>query len=423
MSETSLNQVRDEQRTWSLQQWLNYLESIHSKIIDMGLDRVNQVLARLELDFAGSQVITVAGTNGKGTTCVMLEQTALLLDKTVGVYSSPHLLDYRERVRINGKMLSEKQHCEAFLAIEQARQGTSLTYFEFGTLAGLYLLARAQVQVVLLEVGLGGRLDAINVIDPDVAVITGIALDHQDWLGDTREAIAVEKAGILRPGIKAVVGDPEPPATLRSAVEAQQSNALFQHADFRNALISDSGWQWECGDVVLENLPLPCIPIQNASTAIAVMLQAGWPLSSSVISKGLKLATLPGRYQVIANAPRTLVDVAHNPQAISHLLEKIKAEQYQKLHLVVAMLADKDIKGGLEPFNDLTAEWYVASLGVPRGAKSSTLASCLAGNAKVSEFETVNQAFEQAKCNASEGDLIVVFGSFFTVAAVLQGEG
>lgn len=423
MSETSSNQVREAQRTWSLNQWLSYLESIHSKNIDMGLDRVKQVLSRLDLDFSDKTVITVAGTNGKGTTCVMLEQTALLLNKTVGVYSSPHLLDYRERVRVNAEMLSEAQHCEAFRAIEAARQDTSLTYFEFGTLAGLYLLAHARLEVVLLEVGLGGRLDAINVIDPDIAVITGIALDHQDWLGDTREAIATEKAGILRPGIRAVIGDPEPPGTLFEAVNVSQADALFQTKDFSFEIGSDNRWVWQCNDCSFSDLPMPRIPIQNASTALAVMVQAEWPLTSDIVREGLQLSSLSGRFQIIAQSPLTIVDVAHNPQATAHLVEKIKSTEFQHLHLVVAMLADKDIKGSLAPFNDLVGDCYVASLGVPRGAKSSTLAALMTDNQVVSEYETVNQAYKQAKHRAADGDLIVVFGSFFTVAAVLQGDG
>lgn len=422
MSETPSGQVQLEQRTWSLDRWLSHLESIHSKNIDMGLERVRLVLERLNVDFSDKTVITVAGTNGKGTTCALIEHTALALGKSVGVYSSPHLIDYRERVRINGRMMDATAHCQAFLAIEQARKDISLTYFEFGTLAGLHLLANAKIEVVLLEVGLGGRLDAINVIDPNVAIITGIALDHQDWLGDTREAIAIEKAGIMRPSIPAVIGDPEPPQSLINSVKNLQADAAFQGIDFRFERESEVTWRWRDGHNEFLGLPEPQIPNQNASTAIAAMLKAGWSINSEVLSVGLQKASLPGRFQLINQDPLVVLDVAHNPQATAHLVKKIQNSQFQKLHLVVAMLADKDIENSLAPFKPLQSKWYVASLSVPRGAKSSTLVSHLPGGVVYDQYPRVNEAYIQAKQNAAKGDMIVVFGSFFTVAAVLQGE-
>lgn len=422
MEHPTSSQALDEKQAWPLHHWLSYLESIHSKDIDMGLERVRIVFEQLGLDFSDKTVVTVAGTNGKGTTCVVLEQTAMQLNKSVGVYSSPHILDYRERVRINGSMLDEREHCRAFLAIEQARQDTPLTYFEFGTLAGLYLIANSKIELALLEVGLGGRLDAVNVVDPDIAVITGIALDHQDWLGDTREAIATEKAGIFRPAIKAVVGDPMPPTTLTEAVDKAQLDVIFQDRDFIYSQGANNLWEWKCGDTFYSNLPMPHIPIQNASTAFAVIKQLNWPVSASLLGQVLKASHLPGRHQIISQAPLTIVDVAHNPQAIVHLVERIASYHYDQLYLVVAMLSDKDIEKSLEPFENLSAKWFVASLDVPRGANSSRLKQVLGDNQEVTECDSVSTGLNQARQLATSGDLVVVFGSFYTVAAVLQGE-
>lgn len=423
MRQPTTSRAGDDKLAWSLDQWLSYLESIHSKEIDMGLDRVRLVHERLLLDFSDKKVVTVAGTNGKGTTCAMLESTALLLGKSVGVYSSPHIIDYRERVRIDGEMLTAKAHCQAFYAVDQARQSTPLTYFEFGTLAGLYLVANADIELALLEVGLGGRLDAVNVVDPDIAVITSIALDHQDWLGDTREAIAVEKAGIFRPKIKGVIGEPDSPDSLQAAVSAAQLQVLRQGQEFGYSLSTEQRWSWHCDDLRLAGLPMPNIPLQNASTALAVIKQLGWSVNHSLVSQVLRQCALPGRHQIISRTPLTIIDVAHNPQATEHLVKKISSYQYQQLYLVVAMLKDKDIAKSLEPFENLSAKWFVASLNVPRGANSSTLKDVLEEATDVSECDSVTIGLQQARQLATTEDLIVVFGSFYTVAAVLQGEG
>lgn len=410
-----------DKEAWSLQQWLKYLESTHSKSIDLGLSRVQQVYARLDLDFSGKTVVTVAGTNGKGTTCAFLETASIVAGKSVAVYSSPHLLDYRERVRVNRQMLSENDHCLAFLAVDSARLDTPLSYFEFGTLAGLCLIAHSGCEVALLEVGLGGRLDAVNIVEPNLAVITSIGLDHQDWLGTDKQSIAREKAGIFRPNINAVIGENEPIGSLIEAVKEKSVNALWQGEDFSFSLNADS-WDWQYKNASFTDLIQPQIPIQNVSTALAALHVLNITLSTEQINLVINETHLPGRYQVLATAPKVVLDVAHNPQASEHLKYKILDEKYERLHLVVAMLADKDIRASIEPMFELGAKWYAADLNVPRGASSCVFQPLLVGQELVLTAASVYDAYQKALENASRGDLIVVFGSFFTVAEILQGE-
>lgn len=404
---------------WSLSQWLEHLGAIHPKNIDMGLDRITQVYHKLALDFSQQTIITVAGTNGKGTTCCLIEHAALLSGKTVAVYSSPHLLDYRERVRINGEMLSEQAHCQAFLQIEQLRGDIPLTYFEYSTLAGLLLIAQQHSQVVLLEVGLGGRLDAVNIVDGDIAVITSIDLDHQEWLGDTREKIALEKAGILRKAVPAVIGEPDPPQTLVSAVEQLTQSAFWQGKEFV-ARLEGSSWQWQSGDRVTMSLPLPGIPLQNASTALKVIELLNLPLTEQQLAQAVGEAKLAGRHQVIQTNPQVMLDVAHNPHATRLLASVVKAKHYSQLHLVVGMLADKDIGDTLHSFVGFSAKWYLASLEVPRGACSASLLEALPQNSPSQCFDSVKLAYDAAINAARSEDLVVVFGSFHTVADILE---
>ncbi|WP_414830958.1 bifunctional tetrahydrofolate synthase/dihydrofolate synthase [Alteromonas sp. H39] len=404
----------------SLAQWLDYLESIHPTAIDMGLERVESVAAALQLAFASSTVITVAGTNGKGTTCKFLEQAAILQGKTVAVYSSPHLLTYRERVRYNGELPSEAAFCEAFSCVEEARGGTTLTYFEFGTLAAMKMMMDWQVDVVILEVGLGGRLDATNIINPDIAVITTIDLDHQDWLGDTREKIAVEKAGILRPGIKAVIGERQPPSTLQEEVVRFQANAMWAERDFIVTEYHDA-WDWQCEEVSLNALPKPAIPLQNAATALAVLHQLGWLPDAEDVARIIANTVMDGRRQQLNNAPRVVVDVGHNPQATRQMMTWLSEYQYDNLYIVAGMLKDKSIVETLAPFESLDATWLLAATSGPRGLSAEALQSGLpVRQRKHSQtFASVKEAYEFARSNCAQSDMIFVFGSFLTVADVL----
>ena len=414
---TSHNSDKED---WSLDQWLTYLEQVHPSSIELGLERVAEVFRNLQLYLEKRIVITVAGTNGKGTTCALIEQALLIANCSVAVFSSPHLLDYRERVRISGLMLTEKAHCQAFLKVDQARGDTSLTYFEFGTLAALQLMADSDVKYLLLEVGLGGRLDSVNIVAPTVAVITSIDLDHQDWLGDTKELIALEKAGIFRANIPAVIGEPHPPSTLVDAALDYQVKPVWQGNDF-NFQIDDKGFHWQGVNSCYEHLPIPNIPAQNASTALQVIEILRLHLDNKQMTQAFKQTSLPGRRQVIQNKPMVMLDVAHNPQATHLLAFDIKNMKYKRVIAVVAMLADKDIRATLAPMLSVVCTWHCASLDVPRGAKSSTLVSAvLSSEKKVLEYESVEIAYKRALEEAKKNDLVIVFGSFYTVTDVLK---
>jgi dihydrofolate synthase/folylpolyglutamate synthase len=408
-----------EQEAWTLQNWLDYLLSIHPKDIEFGLERVDQVKAKLGLSFTQQTVITVAGTNGKGTTCALIEQAALQAGRSVGVYSSPHITDYEERVRVNGKVLDSRAHCVAFQKIECARKDTLLTYFEFGTLAALQLLAEQELDIVILEIGLGGRLDAVNCIDPDIAVITTIDLDHQDWLGDTREKIAIEKAGIFRKGIPAVIGEPNPPESLKQAAKQCNLVSYWQGQDFTYSQI-DNKYHWQSGERTYQDLPVPNIPQQNAATALKVIELLELTLSLQDMIKVFSQIQLPGRRQIVGTAPLVMLDVAHNPQATELLNRDLAQLKVNKLFAVVAMLADKDIIASLEPLFGTIDTWYCASLDVPRGAQSSAVATALTGQPNVHEFISVQDAIRQALSIATPEDGIIVLGSFFTVAEALS---
>jgi dihydrofolate synthase/folylpolyglutamate synthase len=419
MSIISTHQTSDKE-VWSLEQWLIHLEKIHPSNIELGLIRVAEVFSKLQIDFSQQTIITVAGTNGKGTTCALIEQALLIANQSVAVFSSPHLLDYRERVRIAGNILSEKAHCQAFLQVEKARGDTLLTYFEFGTLAALLLMADSGAKHLLLEVGLGGRLDSVNIVDPNIAVITSIDLDHQDWLGDTKELIAIEKAGIFRANIPAVIGEPEPPTTLVDAALAYQVKPAWQGSDF-NFQVDDKGFHWKGVLTFYNNLPIPTIPAQNASTALQVIELLGLQLNNNQMGQVFSQTSLPGRRQVIQNRPTVMLDVAHNPQATTLLALDINTMKFKKVIAVVAMLADKDINATLSPMLNVVSKWFCASLDVPRGALSSTLVSAvLSSEQKVLDYDSVEAAYNSALEKAEKDDLVIVFGSFFTVTKVLE---
>ncbi|NMH61281.1 bifunctional tetrahydrofolate synthase/dihydrofolate synthase [Alteromonas ponticola] len=404
----------------TLAQWLSYLESIHPSTIDMGLERVKQVAEKLCFNFSQSTVITVAGTNGKGTTCRFIEAALLHQKQTVGVYSSPHLIDYRERVRINGELAPEQVYVDALQKVETARGEVSLTYFEFGTLAALVMMQEQQVDYTILEVGLGGRLDATNIVDADIAVVTSIGLDHQDWLGDTREKIAVEKAGIMRADAVAIIGEPEPPHTLTDFVAKLGCEALWCGRDFSFQAHKGS-WQWQCDNVQLTDLTNTSFLYQNVSTALAVLQQLHRLPEVDDVNQILASVSLPGRRQRVSGEPDVYLDVGHNPQATDAMQDWLKSLQADQIHFVVGMLKDKAIADTLKPLTSLQGHWYCASLTGPRGTPAqiirSALPSTVQNNAEC--FNTVSDALAAAKKKADVNDIILVFGSFLTVADVL----
>ncbi|USV59025.1 bifunctional tetrahydrofolate synthase/dihydrofolate synthase [Aeromonas encheleia] len=402
----------------SLVDWLSYLEQIHPVNIDMGLDRVGAVARRMGLTRLPFKVITVAGTNGKGSSCAMAASILMAAGYRVGVYSSPHLLRFTERVRIDGAELADSEHCAAFAAVEAARAEIALTFFEFATLAGLWLFCRAAPDVLLLEVGLGGRLDATNVVESDVAMITSIALDHCDWLGDTREAVAVEKAGVYRAGKPAISGEPNPPATIAS--EAQRLGACLHQVgrDFHGDE-HDTSWDYHGLHHWLD-LPKPALPLMNAVTVLAALESLGLPLPETAIRQGLAEARLAGRMQRLQTSPLVIVDVAHNPHSAAYLASQLRQIPCQgRRRAVVGMLKDKDMTGSLAELKGLVDEWFLASLDGPRAASAAQLATALGEQGPAATFDGVRAAYRAALAASSPDDMVIVFGSFYTVADVL----
>ncbi|MGE6263479.1 bifunctional tetrahydrofolate synthase/dihydrofolate synthase [Aeromonas media] len=403
----------------SLVDWLSYLEQIHPVNIDMGLDRVGAVARRMGLTQLPFKVITVAGTNGKGSSCAMAASILMAAGYKVGVYSSPHLLRFTERVRIDGAELSDNEHCAAFAEVEAARGEIALTFFEFATLAGLWLFCRAAPDVLLLEVGLGGRLDATNVVESDVALITSIALDHCDWLGDTREAVAVEKAGVYRAGKPAISGEPNPPTTIAS--EAARLGAFLRQVgrDF-HCDEQDADWDYHGLNHWL-GLPKPALPLMNAVTVLAALESLGLPLPESAIRDGLANARLAGRMQRLQNDPLVIVDVAHNPHSAAYLASQLRQIPCKgKRRAVVGMLKDKDMAGSLAELDGLIDQWFLASLTGPRAATAEQLAAALGdGQGSAATFDGVSAAYGAAMAASSPDDMVIVFGSFYTVADVL----
>ncbi|MGM3191607.1 bifunctional tetrahydrofolate synthase/dihydrofolate synthase [Dickeya dadantii subsp. dieffenbachiae] len=412
-----MDNLQTPQATSPLATWLHYLEHLHFQTIDLGLDRIHLAAERLHLLQPAPRVFTVAGTNGKGTTCCTLESILIAAGLRVGVYSSPHLLRYTERVRIQGRELPESSHAEAFAAIEASRNGTSLTYFEFGTLAALWLFKQAQLDVVILEVGLGGRLDATNIVDADVAVVTSIALDHTDWLGNDRESIGREKAGIFRGNRPAVVGEPDMPASIAAVAQEKGAQLFRRGSDWQFSLQND-GWRWQSGDVHYDGLPIPTVPLANAATALAALQASDITLTVDVIHQGLRQAQLPGRFQIVSEKPLLILDVAHNPHAAAYLAARLADLPHAgRVRAVIGMLADKDIPGTLAHLKPQVDVWYCAPLEGPRGADAGLLATHLES---CTSFPDVATAWRQAMQDAGEDDVVIVCGSFHTVAHVME---
>jgi dihydrofolate synthase/folylpolyglutamate synthase len=408
--------------------WLSYLEQLHPKSIALGLDRVSLIKDRLSL-VPSFPVITVAGTNGKGSTCAMLEQIYLEAGYRVACYTSPHLLRYNERVRVDGLEASDDALCAAFAQIETVRQGTPLTYFEYGTLAAMWHFMHTDVDVAILEVGLGGRLDAVNIFEPACAIVTSVDLDHMDYLGQTRERIGREKAGIFRQGVPALCGDPSPP------------DALLEHARDIGADIRLIGrsfgferhasrWSFSHADTRIRHLPLPALSGEfqmfNAACVVEAVttLQPILPVPREALAAGLQHVRLAGRFQTVALRPQVILDVAHNPHAAQGLAENLRKNSVPgKTIAVCAMLSDKDINGVMHALVGVVDVWHVASIQQVRGAEASVLDQALHEAAEVvtvSCYENVISAFRQACLGVGENDRIVVFGSFYTVADVMR---
>jgi dihydrofolate synthase / folylpolyglutamate synthase len=462
----------------NLTDWLAYIEQQHPRSIEMGLERVREVAGRLGLGRPAGQVITVGGTNGKGSTVAFIEAIARAAGWRVGSYTSPHLLRYNERVRIGGREATDEELVEAFEAVEAARLLTSpsgrgrreapgegmeppvagmtaadgsdtssgdsaregqniptpgkesiipLTYFEFGTLAALWLFQRASLDLVVLEVGLGGRLDAVNLVDPDVAVITTVDIDHVDWLGEDRESIGYEKAGIARAWKPLVLGEIDSPSSVLRHAYAIGANALRMGSDFFHEPVDEGHWRWRdvSGELLL---PYPSLaaPVQraNAATAIAALRALDRPVGDDAFAAGVSAARLPGRLQIHqVHGVEVVVDVGHNPQAARELAAWLQLRP-AVTRAVFAALADKDVAGIVDALGDSIAQWLLAGLEPqsPRGQSAQALAQRLAGTAASAAtlHTSVDAALDAALAVSQAGERVLVFGSFHTAAEALK---
>lgn len=413
----------------SLADWLSAIEARHPSEIELGLDRVGAVYARMGCGRPAAQVITIAGTNGKGSTVAFVEAIARAAGWRVGAYTSPHLLAYNERVRIEGRDVDDAALVEAFEAVEVARGDTPLTYFETGTLAALWLFARAELDLAVLEVGLGGRLDAVNIVEPNVAVITTVGLDHQDWLGDDIETIGLEKAGIARAWKPLVLGDTDPPASVLRHAYRIGAIAIRGGSDFLYAPTDAGTWIWrEVGFEV--ELPLPALsaPVQlrNAAVAVAAIRALDRDLDDAALSAGIAGATVAGRLQRFERAGvEIVVDVAHNPQAAQALADwLVAAPAAGRTVAVYAALADKDAAGVTAALALSIAHWHLAG-STDAGARGQDAAALRARlpdlrSADVTLHAGVDPALSAALSTAAPGDRVLVFGSFHAAAAALQ---
>jgi len=418
----------------SFADWLAHLEALHPQGaagIELGLSRVLAVKAALAQTQTAA-VITVAGTNGKGSTCAMLESILGAAGYRVGLYTSPHLLAYNERVRIGGAAVDEALLCTAFARVEAARQAAGevrLSYFEFGTLAAWECCAQERVDVIILEVGLGGRLDAVNCYDADCAVVTSIDLDHIDYLGSTREAIGFEKAGVFRPGRPAICGDSAPPQSLVDHAAAIGAHLQVLGRDF-GYLRQEGQWQYWGRAGKRSGMAYPALhgvhQLHNASAALAALEAMGerLPVAMQDIRRGLSEVELPGRFQVLPGRPTVVLDVAHNPQAARALADNLGNMAFHpQTWAVFGMLRDKDIRAVVGALRDRVTRWLPCSLPGPRAAAAAELAQILK-EMGVAEplplFDAPAAAFRHARGYANEGDRIIVFGSFLTVADVLR---
>ena len=415
----------------SLAAWLAYLETLHPKAIALGLERVRAVYARLAIAPA-CPVITVGGTNGKGSTSALLERMLSAGGYRIGLYTSPHLLRYNERVRIAGSDADDAALCAAFAAVEAVRQGTPLTYFEFGTLAALWLFARAGPDALVLEVGLGGRLDAVNIVDADVAIVTTIAIDHTDYLGTTREDIAREKAGIFRAGRVAICADRDPPPALVAHARAVGAVLLRIGVDF-DFVAEDKQWRYLGPRGARHGLPYPALrgnyQLANAAGALTALdaLRERLPVSMGAVREALVGVELCGRFQVLPGRPVTVLDVAHNAEAAHVLADNVAAMGFHPQTLAVfGIMADKEIGAVIAALKPRVERWLIATLPPPRGATSTQLRARLeeAGVAAdaILTFDDPGAAYRAAREMATEADRIIVFGSFLTVAAALSQE-
>lgn len=410
----------------SLADWLERQQQSHPSAIDLTLERVREVGRRLDLLTPAYRVITVGGTNGKGSTVAYLDSLLRAAGQTTGRFTSPHLVRYNERICVDGTEATDAELIESFEHIDAARHEITLTFFEYNTLAALERFRRAQVDTAVLEVGLGGRLDATNILDADVAVVCSVGLDHVDWLGNTLDEIGREKAGIFRSARPAVLGSPDLPASVREVVEQTGAFPVERGRDFR-ALRHNNGWDFECNALRLRDLPLPALAgpqqVDNAATALAALAVGdfGIELTHDVVSRALRATRLPGRFQIVPGEVEWILDVAHNVPAARVLADNLATLPAKRTIAVFGILGDKDIGGILATLSPNVDAWVPVTLEGPRSVHAQSLAAHLPPAAPIVELATtVASGCRAARAAAAPGDRIVVFGSFLTVGPALE---
>lgn len=416
-----------------LEDWLAWLETLHAKSIDMGLERVHLVARRLGVLTPTVPVLMVCGTNGKGSTTALLDAMLRAHGKRVGCYTSPHILRFNERIRIHGVEVADDELLRALATVEAVRGDISLTYFEYTTLAALVLFEQARLDAWVLEVGLGGRLDAVNIIDADVAVLTSVGLDHQEWLGDTRESIGREKAGIFRVGRPAVVGDPTPPASVLAMIDALGADGVLVGRDYRYAGGADGHWSWQGRDahgrpLSFAALPVPSLALANAATALQAFVLLPVVVDPDALCQALASVQLPGRNQRIDVPGRAIViDVGHNADALRFLTSELPRHGLgMRFHIVLGMLGDKDIEAAVCVLEPLAASWHIAPLPSPRTASVERLAQALAAagidSSQIELHADVAGALAAARGQPDALPVLVV-GSFYMASDALAALG
>lgn len=430
MSITDLAQYKKESvsRFRSLEEWLAWQEKLHFTAIELGLDRCRKVADKMHLLPPSYFVVSIAGTNGKGSCAVMLENILKESGYKVGLYTSPHLLRYNERISLSGQEVSDTMLCNSFTRIDKARGSISLTYFEFGTLAAMDIFQKNDVDIAIMEVGMGGRLDAVNMLDANVALISTIDIDHEKWLGNDRESIGMEKSGIFRSMRPAICADPKPPQSIYETANLVGANLLISGIDFKHE-ISDNSWSWQSGDMQYQNLPIPgqhSYQVENASGVLVVLQKIAdhFPVEQEAVVKGMKNFRLPGRFQVVPGEIPLIFDVAHNRQSASILAANLsKLPGTGNTVLVLGMLKDKNHAAFMKELAPYIDNWYLATQDDSRGANSRDLAAILRtinSDAVISEFDDLGSALKCARSVTGIGDRLIITGSFVIVGAALN---
>jgi dihydrofolate synthase/folylpolyglutamate synthase len=413
----------------TVNEWLEWQQTVHPLNIDFKLERILSVYEKLDVAKVAKKIITVAGTNGKGSTVSFLESILCKNNINVGTFTSPHILKYNERIKINGKEIDDESLLNVFELIDQKRGNTTLTYFEFATLSAFYLFSKADLDVVVLEVGLGGRLDATNIIDSDVSIITSIGIDHTEFLGDTIDSIALEKAGVMRPFKKCIFAQENPPSVLYKYSKNKSVNLLIHNNDYTVNRYSDS---WSIVSKAMEIQDIPNLKMigdyqYNYATASVIALNDILPeaLSNQELLKNALCDTLiPGRFQYLQHSPDIILDVAHNEDAAKSLATNIKRLGYKKIHVVLGILADKDVYSIVKPFSLLVDHWHIGTISSERGMNAEEIKfrikSLFKNKFSIETYNSISAAYHGAKNQQDDNTLILVYGSFYTVSEALQ---